>query len=86
MKGTFPHISSCFTKGILRNISIIADRKKHIIQIHNTGINPYVLYKIPPKTGPIKAENELIILIIEFAAINWSGFTNTGTLACTEGW
>ena len=42
------------------------------MQTHNIGFSPYALYKIPPSTGPIKDANELIVLIIEFAAIKLS--------------
>ena len=62
----------CFWNGILMKISITADIRKHTMQTHNTGFNPYALYKIPPSTGPIKDANELIVLIIEFAAIKLS--------------
>ena len=63
---------TCFWNGILMNISITADKVKHTVQTHNTGFNPYALYKMPPSTGPVKEAKELIILIIEFAAIKLS--------------
>ncbi len=55
------------------------------MQIHNTGANPYVLYKSPPSTGPVKDAEELTILIIELAAIKCSCRTRAGMLACTDG-
>ena len=77
---------SCFWNGILMKISITADTIKHTMQTHNTGSNPYALYKTPPSTGPINDANELIVLMIELAAIKLSWFTNAGMLACTDGW
>ena len=47
-----------FRNGILIKISITADITKHIMQTHNIGLIPYVLYKIPPRTGPIKDAKE----------------------------
>ena len=64
-----PPSEACFWNGISMKISITADIIKHAMQTHNTGSNPYALYKMPPSTGPIKDANELIVLIIEFAAI-----------------
>ena len=81
-----PSSDSRFTNGILIKSSITADKTKHVIQTHNTGSSPYVLYKIPPSTGPNNEEKELIVLMMEFAAIKESCSTRAGTLACTEGW
>lgn len=66
-------------------ISITADIMKHTMQTHNTGFNPYTLYKTPPSTGPIKDAKELIVLMMEFAAIKCSWLVSAGMLACTDG-
>lgn len=74
------------SNGIARKSSMTAERKKQTMQIIRTAFSPYALYKMPPSTGPVKAAKELMVLIIEFAAIRWSGFTSAGMLACTDGW
>ena len=65
---------------------IAAEMTKHTIHTHNTGFNPYALYKTPPRTGPSKDAKEVMVLIKEFAIIKCSWATNAGILACTEGW
>ena len=75
-----------FRNGILMNISITADKTKHTIHTNNTSFIPYALYRIPPSTGPLKDANELMVLMIEFAAIRFPCSTSAGILACTDGW
>ena len=63
---------ACFQNGILMKISITADKIKHTEQTHNTGSNPYALYRMPPSTGPVKDAKELTVLMMEFAAMKLS--------------
>ncbi len=78
-------VQSRFVKGIRIKSSITADKKKQTMQSHKTGMSPYILYRIPPRTGPRSEEKELIMLTTELAARKFSRLTRTGMLACTEG-
>ena len=63
---------SCFTQGILIKISITAENRKQHVQTASTASSPYELYKIPPSMGPSSDARELIILMMELAAIRFS--------------
>ncbi|CKG30014.1 Uncharacterised protein [Bacillus paranthracis] len=74
-----------FIKGIVINISKIADKKKAKQLIITSIFKPIMPYNIPPNTGATILDNACTPFTIPFACSNFFSGTNCGILAITTG-
>ncbi|COS41446.1 Uncharacterised protein [Streptococcus pneumoniae] len=74
-----------FIKGIVINISKIADKKKARQLVITSIFKPIMPYNIPPSTGATILDNACTPFMIPFACSNFFSGTNCGILAITTG-